>query len=137
MPVKERGIGQMQKIKEPRKAKIGIYTMGLQCYWAQFEGLRDRLLAYGRFIAEKVEALGAEVYFYGIVDCETEGRKAGEYFAANNVDLIFAHSGTYVTSASAKTRWSAQCLPRVKTALPRSAPVSILGMAPKSALMPW
>ena len=90
----------MQKIKEPRKAKIGIYTMGLQCYWAQFEGLRDRLLAYGRFIAEKVEALGAEVYFYGIVDCETEGRKAGEYFAANNVDLIFAHSGTYVTSAS-------------------------------------
>ena len=79
MPVKERGIGQMQKIKEPRKAKIGIYTMGLQCYWAQFEGLRDRLLAYGRFIAEKVEALGAEVYFYGIVDCETEGRKAGEY----------------------------------------------------------
>ena len=100
MPVKERGIGQMQKIKEPRKAKIGIYTMGLQCYWAQFEGLRDRLLAYGRFIAEKVEALGAEVYFYGIVDCETEGRKAGEYFAANNVDLIFAHSGTYVTSAS-------------------------------------
>ena len=28
----------MQKIKEPRKAKIGIYTMGLQCYWAQFEG---------------------------------------------------------------------------------------------------
>ena len=53
----------MQKIKEPRKAKIGIYTMGLQCYWAQVEGLRHRRLACGTFIGEKVEALGAEVYF--------------------------------------------------------------------------
>ena len=53
----------MQRIREPRRAKIGIYTMGLQCYWAQFEGLRDRLLHYGRFLASKVEAMGAEVFF--------------------------------------------------------------------------
>ena len=90
----------MRKIKEPKMAKIGIYTMGLKCYWGQFEGLRERLLAYGRYIAKRVEELGVKVYFYGIVDCEAEGRKAGEYFASNNVDLIFAHSGTYVTSAS-------------------------------------
>lgn len=90
----------MQRIREPKKAKIGIYTMGLQCYWAQFEGLRNRLLEYGRFIASGVEAMGAEVFFYGLVDCEAEGRKAGEYFASRNVDLILAHSGTYVTSAS-------------------------------------
>lgn len=67
----------MQKIKEPRKAKIGIYTMGLQCYWAQFEGLRDRLLAYGRFIAEKVEALGAEVYFTALWTARRKGEKRG------------------------------------------------------------
>lgn len=90
----------MEKIKTQKKAKIGIYTMGLKCYWAQFEGLRERLLDYGRFIAARVEAMGAEVFFYGLVDCETEGRKAGEYFASRNVDLILAHSGTYVTSAS-------------------------------------
>lgn len=29
----------MEKIKNTKKAKIGIYTMGLQCYWAQFDGL--------------------------------------------------------------------------------------------------
>lgn len=90
----------MEKIKNTKKAKIGIYTMGLLCYWAQFDGLRERLLSYGKFIASKVEAMGASVYYYGLVDCEEEGHKAGEYFVSNHVDLILAHSGTYVTSAS-------------------------------------
>ena len=90
----------MEKIKNTKKAKIGIYTMGLLCYWAQFDGLRERLLSYGKFITSKVEAMGASVYYYGLVDCEEEGHKAGEYFVSNHVDLILAHSGTYVTSAS-------------------------------------
>ncbi len=90
----------MQKIKETKKARIGIYTMGLKQYWVQFEGLRERLIEYGEFIASKVEAMDAEVFNYGLVDCEEEGIKCGEFFNAHNVDLIFAHSGTYVTSAS-------------------------------------
>ena len=90
----------MDKLKMPKRAKIGIYTMGLQCYWRQFEGLRERMLAYGQFIASKVKKMDAEVFYYGLVDCEKEGRAAGEYFASNNVDLILAHSGTYMTSAS-------------------------------------
>ena len=57
----------MEKIKNTKKAKIGIYTMGLLCYWAQFDGLRERLLSYGKFIASKVEAMGASVYYYGLV----------------------------------------------------------------------
>lgn len=90
----------MKKIKETRKAKIGIYTMGLKTYWSQFEGLRERMTGYGEFIAKKVEAMGAEVCFYGLVDSEQEGRKCGEFFNERGVDLIFAHAGTYVTSAS-------------------------------------
>lgn len=90
----------MKKLKETRKAKIGLYTMGLKAYWSQFEGLRERMLEYGSFIAKKIEAMGAEVYFYGLVDCEAEGRKCGEYFNEKGVTLVFAHAGTYVTSAS-------------------------------------
>ncbi len=90
----------MNKIKETKKAKIGVYTMGLKCYWNQFAGLKDRMIEYGDFIAKKIEAMNVEVYFYGLVDCEQEGEKAGEYFNENNVDLIFAHAGTYVTSSS-------------------------------------
>ena len=91
----------MEKLKQTRKARIGVYTMGLRHYWDQFAGLRERLLEYGRFIVDKIEKMGnVEVFFYGLVDCEKEGRAAGEYFASNHVDLIFAHGGTYVTSAS-------------------------------------
>ncbi|HJA65134.1 MAG TPA: L-fucose/L-arabinose isomerase family protein [Candidatus Mediterraneibacter cottocaccae] len=86
-----------KKIIRPR---IGLYSMGLKHYWSQFEGLKERLLEYGKFIGEKVKKLGADVYYYGMIDCDAEGRKAGEYFNSNNVDLIFAHSATYVTSAS-------------------------------------
>lgn len=88
------------KLKETKKARIGIYTMGLKHYWGQFPGLQERMLEYGEFIAKKVREMNTEVYFYGLVDCEQEGEKAGEYFASNQVDLIFAHAGTYVTSAS-------------------------------------
>lgn len=91
----------MDKLKRSAKPKIGLYTMGLRAYWAQFPGMRERLLDYGTFIAEKIAAeYEAEVFFYGLVDCEQEGKKAGEYMNRNNVDIIFAHSATYVTSAS-------------------------------------
>lgn len=90
----------MEKIKPTIKPRIGIYSLGLKAYWAQFEGLRERLFNYGRFIADKVKTMGAEVFFYGIVDCPEEGVRCGEYFAENRVDLIFAHSATYCTSAS-------------------------------------
>ncbi len=88
------------KLKETRKAKIGIYTMGLQQYWSQFEGLKERLYGYGSFIAGRIEQMGAEVFYYGVVDNEEKGRACGEYFNGRQVDLVFAHAGTYVTSAS-------------------------------------
>ncbi|MFV0465621.1 MAG: arabinose isomerase [Lachnospiraceae bacterium] len=87
--------------KERKKARVGIYTMGLKHYWNQFPGLKERLIHYGEFLAEKINNSGAaEVYFYGLVDSPEEGDKAGDYFNEKHVDLIFAHAGTYVTSAS-------------------------------------
>ena len=82
------------------RAKIGIYTVGLSTYWKQFEGLKDRLSVYNRFISEKIEKTGAEVFNFGIVDCMEKATECGEYFNSNNVDLIFLHCGTYATSAA-------------------------------------
>lgn len=89
----------MEKIQY-KKPRIGIYTMGLKHYWHQFTGLRERLISYSQFITTQVTNMEAEVFFYGLVDCEEEGIIAGEYFNAHNVDLILAHSATYITSAS-------------------------------------
>lgn len=86
------------KIKETKKARIGIYSAGLEAYWAQFEGLYDCLMGYNQFIAEKLSQYG-EVFNFGMVDTELKARNAGEYFSEHNVDLVFSHAATYYTSA--------------------------------------
>jgi L-arabinose isomerase len=86
-------------IKPARKPRIGLYSTGLRAYWEQFPGLRERLIGYGKFIESKLSAWG-EVFNYGLVDTEAEGRKAGEWFNGQNVDLVFGHAATYATSAA-------------------------------------
>ena len=80
------------------KARIGLYSSGLNAYWAQFAGLKERLIGYNEFIARRLSEVG-EVVNFGLMDSETAGRQAGEFFNAHNVDIIFAHSATYFTSS--------------------------------------
>ncbi len=87
---------EAQRVYKPR---IGIYSAGLKTYWGQFEGLRERLIEYGSFIEKRI-AEYAEVYNYGLVDNATDARTAGEWFNKQNVDLVFCHCATYVTSDS-------------------------------------
>lgn len=89
----------LEPLKPVKKARIGLYTIGLHAYWDQFPGLRERLIAYGRFIEQKLSAWG-EVYNFGLVDTEGAGRQAGEWLQARNVDLVFCHAATYSTSST-------------------------------------
>ena len=86
-------------LKEVKKARVGLYSIGLRAYWEQFPGLKERLSEYGLFL-ESTMAQWGEVYNYGLVDNEAEGRKAGEWFNEHNVDLVFCHSATYSTSST-------------------------------------
>jgi L-arabinose isomerase len=86
------------RLKDTRRARVGIYSAGLHAYWAQFAGLEARLKGYNAFIGNKVSAWG-EVFNFGLVDSETKAREAGEYFNSKNVDIIMAHSATYFTSS--------------------------------------
>lgn len=86
-------------LKPALKPRIGLYSAGLKAYWTQFEGLRERLVGYGKFIENKIAPFG-EVYNFGLVEDSVSGRKAGEYFNENNVDIVFCHNATYVTSDS-------------------------------------
>jgi len=91
-------MSKLTDIKAIKKPRIGLYTIGLRAYWEQFEGLKDRMIEYGQFLEKGMSEHG-EIFNYGLVDTEEEGRKAGEWFNKNNVDLIFCHSGTYATSS--------------------------------------
>ncbi len=89
----------ISKLKPSPRPRIGLYSAGLHAYWAQFEGMRERLLCYNRFIEAKISQW-ADVYNLGLVDDETSGRAAGEWFNSHNVDLIFCHAATYFTSST-------------------------------------
>jgi L-arabinose isomerase len=89
----------IKTVKPIKKARIGLYSVGLKAYWNQFEGLRERLIHYGKFIESKLGEFG-EVYNFGLVDDEVSGRTAGEWLNTKNVDIVFCHSASYVTSSS-------------------------------------
>ena len=92
-------MSEIGRLKPIKKARIGLYSAGLRAYWSQFEGMRERLIDYGKFIEENLSELG-EVYNFGLVDDEAAGRIAGEWFNEKNVDIIFSHSATYYTSST-------------------------------------
>ena len=82
------------------KARVGLYSVGLNTYWGQFPDLETRIKGYNAFIADKMSACEAEVYNFGLVDSEQKAKECGEYFNAHNVDIIFLHCATYATSAA-------------------------------------
>ena len=92
-------MGNLSGLKEPKKARIGLYSAGLCTYWEQFAGLRDCLMGYNAFLEKRLSAFG-EVFNFGLVDDVEKGRQAGEWFVGKNVDIIFSHAATYYTSAS-------------------------------------
>lgn len=89
----------LSPLKPAKKPRIGLYSVGLRAYWEQFPGLRERLIGYGEHIARRLGAW-AEVANFGLVDTEGEGRRAGEWLQAQNVDLVFCHAATYTTSSA-------------------------------------
>ncbi len=82
-----------------KQAKIGVFNTGFHRYWPQFPGLRERLDEYRREFEARLREFGVEVVSAGLVDNVESGRRAGEFFAAENVDLIFCDVTTYVQSA--------------------------------------
>src|SRR5215211_406596 len=105
------------------RARVGVFGIGLDAYWLQFEGLRERVEGYQRRVEERVRELGAEVVSAGLVDTAQGARDAGDRFAAQRVDLVLCHAVTYATSS--------QVLPAVQAA---KVPVVLLGLQPAASL---
>ena len=50
------------------KAKIGLFGIGLDTYWDQFDGLKDKLTGYQNQIKAKIESFGVDVVDAGLID---------------------------------------------------------------------
>ena len=105
------------------RARVGVFGIGLEAYWPQFDGLRERIEGYQRRVEERVAALGGDVVSAGLVDGEQAAREAGDRFASARVDLVLCHAVTYATSSTV--------LPVAQAA---GVPVVLLGLQPTGSL---
>ncbi|MBV9264730.1 MAG: arabinose isomerase [Acidobacteriaceae bacterium] len=103
--------------------RVGLFSIGLDAYWPQFPGLRERLMAYNDRIAGRLRATGACLVNLGLVDTPELARDAGHRFRSADVDLIFLHVSTYALTSTV--------LPVVRRA---KVPVIILNLAPGDAI---
>jgi len=110
----------MSRTEAPR---VGVFGIGLEAYWPQFEGLRERLEGYQREIEVRLSAAGADVVSAGLVDTAQRAREAGTTLAAAGLDLLLVYTATYATSS--------QVLPTVQAV---GAPVIVLNLQPTRTL---
>ena len=84
---------------EHRKARIGIFGIGLAAYWPQFDGLREKLAGFQATIEERMRGFGCEIVSAGMVAAAFKAQAAGDMFCEKNVALIFCYTATYATSS--------------------------------------
>ncbi|MCX8012671.1 MAG: L-fucose/L-arabinose isomerase family protein [Rectinema sp.] len=80
------------------KPTVGLFGIGLDTYWDQFQGLRDRLLQYQAETASILNTAGAVVIDAGLVDSVEKARAAGALFREKKVSIVFLHITTYALS---------------------------------------
>ncbi len=105
------------------KINIGLFGIGLDTYWPQFEGLRERLIGYQEQIGAKLKGFGVNVVDVGLVDNPVKAREAASRLRRGEVDLIFLNVSTYALSSTV--------LPVVQQA---RVPVVVLNLQPVAQL---
>jgi L-arabinose isomerase len=103
--------------------KIGLFGIGLDAYWPQFAGLKERLEGYVREVEGKLMRPGVEIVNLGLIDTPEKAFEAGHKFRQEDVDIIFLHVTTYALSSTV--------LPVVQRA---RVPVIILNLSPEAAI---
>ena len=110
-------------MKQKYPLKVGLFGIGLEAYWSQFEGLKTRLEGYIEIVAQKINAFDTEVVNLGLIDTPEKAVEAGHQFRQADVDIIFLYVTTYALSSTV--------LPVVQRA---KVPVIILNLSPEAAI---
>ena len=80
--------------------KIGLFGIGLDTYWAQFDGLLGNLKAYQEQIKTRISGFGVEVIDAGMVDNPVRAREAADFLKAQDVEIVFLYISTYALSST-------------------------------------
>ena len=102
---------------------IGLFGIGLDAYWPQFAGLKDRLEGHLVRVERRLARPQIGVVNLGLIDTPPKAMEAGHRFRQADVDLIFLYVTTYALSSTV--------LPVVQRA---KVPVVILNLQPAAAI---
>lgn len=108
-------------MKQKYSLKVGLFGIGLEAYWSQFDGLQARLEGYVEIVAQKLSSFDAEVVNLGLIDTPQKAVEAGHQFRQADIDVIFLYVTTYALSSTV--------LPVVQRA---KVPVIILNLSPET-----
>ena len=103
--------------------KAGIFSIGNEAYWPQFDGLLDNLNGYHKQISDRISDMDIELVDAGMIDSPEKAGGAASLFRAEEVELIFIFISTYALSSTV--------LPVVQKA---KVPVVVLNIQPVAQL---
>jgi L-arabinose isomerase len=83
-----------------KNIKIGLFGIGLDTYWNQFDGLLENLKNHQKQIKTQIEGFGVEVVDAGIIDNPESARKAAYLLKTNDVEVVFMNVSTYALSST-------------------------------------
>jgi L-arabinose isomerase len=86
--------------KKKHRPRIGLFGIGLDTYWPQFAGLREKLVAYQEQIGARIKSFDAEIVDAGLVDNPVKAREAASFFRREEVDFLFLYVSTYALSST-------------------------------------
>jgi L-arabinose isomerase len=103
--------------------RVGLAGVGLETYWPQFQGLRERLQGYVDTVAERLAGKGRSVIRLGLIDTSDAAVEAGHACRVQDIDLLLVYVTTYALSSTV--------LPMVMRA---GIPVVLLNLQPQAAI---
>lgn len=86
--------------KRIKMIKAGLFGIGLDTYWGQFDGLLDNLLCYQEKIKNRIAGFGIEVVDAGMVDNPVKARIAADFLKSSDVEIVFLYVSTYALSST-------------------------------------
>ena len=84
--------------------KAGIFSIGLDTYWPQFDGLLGHLTGYHKDIANRISGMGVELVDAGMVDSPEKAGIIADLFKQEDVEIIFLFISTYALSLNRLAR---------------------------------
>lgn len=103
--------------------RIGLFGIGLDAYWPQFAGLKQRLEGYVAHVEKMITRPDVEVINLGLIDNPAAALDAGHALRRADVDVVFLYVTTYALSSTV--------LPVVRRA---GVPIIVLNLQPEAAI---